>query len=295
MLLYKSQTRIGIRSNILLRFIYANYNQRRLFSVKNDGDNLKPSRSTTEPLSNRSTNLFRSSIGKTPPPPKPISNKNNKPSREEIIIKKIPKGLQKYFQSFLKSPISHTTSFLILHELSAIIPLFSLWYIFYKYNFLPFELSNSIIERGTDYIASILSTINQGSTPNDIESLNMTETSSSSSLSSFSLYKHFQWIHDLSLSEKSNLIISGAYSYTIIKLLLPIRAFLSLLFAPWFTRNILNPIIRLFNLGVKIILPKDAYLWFKKNSGGDSKVANEMNRELYRVRKRENDYISKGR
>ena len=54
----------------------------------------------------------------------------------------------------MNAPVSHVVSFLILHELTAIVPLLSLWYLFHQFpDMLPsFDLPTWAIDKGTKII-----------------------------------------------------------------------------------------------------------------------------------------------
>lgn len=58
-------------------------------------------------------------------------------SRIDRIISKLPRRLQKYTAGLRNAPVSHVVSFLILHELTAVIPLFMLFGIFHYTNYVP--------------------------------------------------------------------------------------------------------------------------------------------------------------
>jgi hypothetical protein len=58
-------------------------------------------------------------------------------SRVDRINRRLPKFLHKHTRALGTAPLSHITSFLILHELTAIIPLFSLAAYFHYTHWLP--------------------------------------------------------------------------------------------------------------------------------------------------------------
>jgi hypothetical protein len=60
-----------------------------------------------------------------------------KPSSLDRINRRLPKILHKYTRALANAPLSHITSFLILHELTAIIPLFGLAAYFHYTHWLP--------------------------------------------------------------------------------------------------------------------------------------------------------------
>ena len=58
-------------------------------------------------------------------------------TRVEKITARLPKSLQKHTRPLINAPVTHITSFLILHELTAIIPLFGLAALFQYTQWLP--------------------------------------------------------------------------------------------------------------------------------------------------------------
>lgn len=130
------------------------------------------------------------------------------------ILNKVPRFLKPYTVNFIRSPLKNLTSFLILHELSAVGPLVGLWYLFHKYNILiPLDLPSWAIEKGTRIIDD--------------------------SLKSFDF-------KDYSLHDKFRLVTEGAYAFVIVKMLLPVRLMFSFALTPMFTRFVVDPLSRLF-------------------------------------------------
>ncbi|CAK7268783.1 hypothetical protein SEPCBS57363_003267 [Sporothrix epigloea] len=63
----------------------------------------------------------------TPHPPSPKSPV----SRAERILSRLPPSMQKYTRQLKDAPVSHIVAFLILHELTAIVPLIGLFGLFH--------------------------------------------------------------------------------------------------------------------------------------------------------------------
>ncbi|KAK0739582.1 hypothetical protein B0T21DRAFT_267904, partial [Apiosordaria backusii] len=61
-------------------------------------------------------------------------------SRAEQILSKLPPSLQKYTHSLRSAPATHVVAFLILHEITAIVPLLGLVGVFHYGNWLPVGL-----------------------------------------------------------------------------------------------------------------------------------------------------------
>lgn len=58
-------------------------------------------------------------------------------SKIDRITSKLPRRLQKYTQGLRSAPVSHVVSFLILHELTAIVPLVALFVLFHYTTYVP--------------------------------------------------------------------------------------------------------------------------------------------------------------
>ena len=59
------------------------------------------------------------------------------PSRLERIEARLPRFLRRYVQPLRTAPLSHISAFLLLHELTAVVPLFGLAGLFHYTNWLP--------------------------------------------------------------------------------------------------------------------------------------------------------------
>lgn len=78
-------------------------------------------------------------------------------SRLSRIESRLPRFLQRYTQPLRNAPISHITAFLILHELTAIVPLFGLTAIFHYADWLPPYISEGAwVKQGVDKFGKYL-------------------------------------------------------------------------------------------------------------------------------------------
>lgn len=128
-------------------------------------------------------------------------------------LNKHPK-FHKYFESVSEAgTITTFTSFLFLHELTAILPLFGMWWVIYNLDIHDnIELPNYIadlLERCTKAIDKLVGD---------------------------------KYGQDL---DRQRLILSGAISYTIVKLLYPLRIILSLWWAPYCGKLVVAPFMKL--------------------------------------------------
>lgn len=135
------------------------------------------------------------------------------------ILKRMPRFMLPYTKNFIHAPVSHVTAFLILHELSAIVPLVGIWYVFHKFQWsIPLDLPSWAIDKGTHIIDK--------------------------SMAQFD-FRNF------SLQEKANFIMEGAYAYVIVKGLFPVRIIFSVLFMPYFAKYFVIPFTRMFSFRKK--------------------------------------------
>lgn len=114
-----------------------------------------------------------------------------------------------YFEKLKETgTIPTITSFFILHELTAVIPLFIIWYLLYHLDFW--------------------------------DEFNITESSSPLLIKCNKAIEHLIGDKYESL-DKHKLIITGAISYSIVKVMGPLRMFISLWAAPHFGRYLMVP------------------------------------------------------
>ncbi|KAL6452338.1 hypothetical protein SBY92_001596 [Candida maltosa Xu316] len=143
-----------------------------------------------------------------------VAHPNEKDFQTHPILKRIPKFLRSYASKFINAPISHLISFVILHEITAIVPLVSLWYFFHQHpNYVPLEIPTWAIDQGAKVIDYVLS-------------------------------KMTDW--EINSKQKMSMIIEGAYAFSIIKFLLPVRIVVSLYLMPWFAKWFVVPISNIF-------------------------------------------------
>lgn len=73
---------------------------------------------------------YSSSSSSKPPTPTPQS-------RADRILSRLPASLQKYTTRLRSAPVSHVVAFLVLHELTAVVPLLALFGLFHYTDFVP--------------------------------------------------------------------------------------------------------------------------------------------------------------
>lgn len=164
----------------------------------------------------------------TPTSPSPAPNKFQ--SRLRQFNDRLPAFLRSYTTPLLGAPISHVTSFLILHEMTAILPLFGLVAAFHYGNWMPNLSSetgeNNAFDEGAARFGKWL------------RKKGWVEESDVNTVAE----------HEVTASEAPGreragvrLVLEFATAYAITKALLPVRIAASVWATPWFARAVLKP------------------------------------------------------
>lgn len=144
-------------------------------------------------------------------------------SRLSRLESRLPRLLQSYLAPLRNAPVSHITAFLLLHELTAIVPLFGLAATFHYANWLPSSLAeNKYVSEGTEKFGKYL--------------------------------RRKGWISesgedaDKSVDGGVRIVVELATAYAITKALLPVRLVASVWATPWFARTLVIPVSRVLRL-----------------------------------------------
>ncbi|PKY03889.1 hypothetical protein P168DRAFT_210139, partial [Aspergillus campestris IBT 28561] len=152
---------------------------------------------------------------------------------------RLPAFLRAYTTPLLGAPATYITSFLILHELTAIVPLFGLVAAFHYGNWLPDLTANRSFEEGTQRFARWLR--KKGWVEDaDVESV-VGEGSSDDSIGRLSPTKEAAGGKE---GTGAWLILEFATAYAITKAFLPLRIAASFWATPWFARVVVSPLAR---------------------------------------------------
>lgn len=155
-------------------------------------------------------------------------------TRIDRFNRRIPKFLHKYTNALSSAPISHITSFLILHEITAIVPLFGLAATFHYTHWLPPYFAEGTwvlqgVERFGKYFRrkGWIRREDVGEAEHEVE-----------------LRKRD---HAWNISEGGvRLVVEFATAYAITKVFLPVRIVASAWATPWFARRAVIPITEKF-------------------------------------------------
>jgi Hypothetical protein FLILHELTA len=159
------------------------------------------------------------------------------------IIKRTPKFLRPTVSALHNAPVTHITAFLLLHEITAILPLFGLAGAFHYYKWLPTYFSEgqwvvSGVNRFGRYfkrkgwIGEVDETeararIRQGQNDQDGEEMGGSDSWKSGR-------SGVRWV------------VEFATAYAVVKALLPLRIMISVWGAPWFARWTVTPVKKAF-------------------------------------------------
>ncbi|KAF3479507.1 uncharacterized protein GIQ15_06483 [Arthroderma uncinatum] len=164
-------------------------------------------------------------------------------ARLQSFNNRLPKFLRSYTTPLFNAPVTHITSFLILHELTAILPLFGLVGVFHYGGWLP-SLGNadgtSSVDEGVRKFGKWLR--KRGWVQEDAED---TPTSVGGPATTNEKLGHSE-DSAAELAAKDNqglrLILEFATAYAITKALLPVRIAWSVWATPWFARTVIGPL-----------------------------------------------------
>ncbi|KAL2811312.1 hypothetical protein BJX63DRAFT_433466 [Aspergillus granulosus] len=183
------------------------------------------------PLRMRIPHLHRSSrrnlSAPSTPNPSPSPPKDTKTqSRLRRFNDRLPSFLRAYTTPLLGAPATHITSFLILHEITAVVPLFGLVAAFHYGNWLPDLTEYQGFEEGTRRFTRWLR--KKGWVGEDVEVEDVTEGATQVT------------------GEKKGvqLVLEFATAYAVTKALLPVRIVGSVWATPWFARVVMAPVGR---------------------------------------------------
>lgn len=176
-------------------------------------------------------------ILRSTPPTSPASNSPNSAglrARLQKLNNQLPSFLRGYTNPLIGAPATHITSFFILHELTAVAPLFGLFAIFHYSGWTPVPSStgqdnalNEAVQRFGKWM-----TKRGWVGSEDVE----TAANNASKKDGDSLSTAQQ--------KGAQLVLQFATAYVITKALLPLRIVASVWATPWFARVLLGPIGR---------------------------------------------------
>ncbi|RAK94240.1 hypothetical protein BO79DRAFT_2025 [Aspergillus costaricaensis CBS 115574] len=176
-----------------------------------------------------------------PPPPRPPPSAKDVRSRLHRLNDRLPASVRPYTTPLLGAPATHITSFLILHEITAVISLFGLVAAFhYNNGLLPDMSSNQLFEEQTQKFGRWL---RKKGWVEEVDVDTVAEEYGGDGA------HHHGEAERSALSvqgerEGVRLILEFATAYLITKALMPARIVVSVWATPWFSRAVLSPLGR---------------------------------------------------
>lgn len=160
------------------------------------------------------------------PPPSSTTPKDSR-SRLRSLNDRLPPFLRAYTTPLLGAPVTHITSFLILHEITAIVPLFGLVGAFHYGIWMPELASGGALDEGTQRFGRWL---RKKGWVEDAD-VNVVAVDGSATEG------------DTKRERKgARLVLEFATAYALTKALLPLRIATSVWATPWFARSVLGPL-----------------------------------------------------
>ncbi|KAK9390278.1 hypothetical protein V1515DRAFT_589785 [Lipomyces mesembrius] len=163
---------------------------------------------------------------------KPTAEEVTEKSRQRMkrILDKLPASMRPHAERLMNAPGSYVFTFLLIHEVTAVAPLFGLMWLFQVTDWMP-PLPEGLMEAGKEFYSKA---IPQDSLPEPSESA-------------------------------TKLILQGATAFAIVKMILPLRVAFSLLITPWFARRSVIPLVNRIQKTIKgLSKPKKSGINFSR-------------------------------
>ncbi|KAJ5689304.1 hypothetical protein N7462_003696 [Penicillium macrosclerotiorum] len=179
--------------------------------------------------------LSRRNLSTPSQPPRPAQTAStDAQSRLRRFNDRLPRFLQSYTTPLLGAPVTHVTSFLILHEITAVVPLFGLVAAFHYGGWMPDLSSESgegnAFDEGVKRFGRWL------------RKKGWVDESDVTIVAEHEMIGVSQGGHKEGAGVR--LVLEFATAYAITKALLPVRLATSVWATPWFARTILTPVAR---------------------------------------------------
>ncbi|KAF4544127.1 Mitochondrial seryl-tRNA synthetase protein [Lasiodiplodia theobromae] len=198
----------------------------------------------------RNANIRRPYSANTQPPSPPEASEAaaaaaRKQSRLDRVISRLPGRLQRYLSPLRSAPLTHVTAFLLLHEITAIVPLVGLAATFHYADWLPPYISEGAwVKQGVErfgryfrrkgWIADDDAVVREAEDEVDYEEGHRARLRRQAGTA-------WTWGEG-----GVRLLVEVATAWAVTKALLPLRLGLSVWATPWFARVALQPVGRGF-------------------------------------------------
>ena len=187
-------------------------------------------------LTSQSRRIGSKSPGSSSPSP-------SQSQRAERILRKCPKFLRPTISALFQAPVTHVTAFLLLHEVTAIVPLFGLVGAFHYFHWLPpYFAEGAWVLTGVEKFGNYFRRKGwiDADEQKDAELLAANGEAERAEQAGKSRGRVTKWWGRGEAGTR--VVIEFATAYALVKLLLPLRLVLSAWGAPWFARWTVIPI-----------------------------------------------------
>lgn len=158
-------------------------------------------------------------------------------SRLDRFIARTPRFLQPTVNQIRHAPVSHIVAFIILHELTAIVPLFGLAGAFHYGHWLPpYFAGGAWVSDGVEKFGRYFRKKGWISEKDEVE---VEEKAREGTTGKTESQKVSRWFNQG--EGGTRLVLEFATAYAIVKALLPVRLFVSVWASPWFARVAVIP------------------------------------------------------
>ncbi|PGH04237.1 hypothetical protein GX51_03582 [Blastomyces parvus] len=177
----------------------------------------------------------------TPPaaPPPPKVNPSRLRTRLQTFNNRLPSFLRPYTTPLLNAPVTHITSFLILHEITAVVPLLGLTGAFHYWGWIP-ALGDGTVDEGVRKFGRWLKKKGWVGGEAEVQAEAVAEAEAEMGMRTTAGTLSGNTDTDKGV----RLILEFATAYAITKAMLPVRIVLSVWATPWFARGVLGPVGR---------------------------------------------------
>lgn len=158
-------------------------------------------------------------------------------TRFDRVIERTPRFLRPTVTGLRQAPVTHIAAFIILHEVTAVLPLFGLAGAFHYWQWLPpYFAEGAWVSAGVEKFGRYFRRKGWISGRDETEVEERTKQAKAGKLEKQTISKRFGRGEDA-----TRWVVEFATAYTIVKLLLPFRLIISVWGAPWFARFAVIP------------------------------------------------------
>lgn len=173
-------------------------------------------------------------------------------STYERLVARTPRFLRPTLTALHNAPVTHVTAFLILHEITAVIPLFGLAGAFHYYNWLPsYFAEGAWVVAGVEKFGGYFKKKGWIGATEEMETER--EAKAGQPMDEIEKTRGLKWWNRG--EGGTRLVVEFATAYAVTKALLPLRLVLSVWGAPWFARWTVVPASNAFKklFGKKVV------------------------------------------